>query len=287
MTSATAPSTTGGRPLLQPDWATVLSVQPEANGVASYRLRLQDPARAKSYRFAPGQFNMLYLPDYGEAAISMSSDPDEAGELTHTIRFVGNVTDAFGRLTAGASVGVRGPFGRGWPLAEAVGADVVLAAGGIGMAPLRPAIYHILRRREQYGRVILLYGARTPDDLLFVEEIAGWERHGIESILTVDRADDQWQGSVGVVPMLFYRLRMDAENTFIFSCGPEIMMRFVVYEALARRVPTDHIYLSLERNMKCGLGLCGRCQHGPFFVCQDGPVFRFDTIEPYFQVEDF
>ncbi|MGA9533795.1 MAG: FAD/NAD(P)-binding protein [Anaerolineales bacterium] len=287
MTAPTTAAASGGDQLLQPDWATVLAVQPEANGVASYQLRFQDPSLDSSFRFAAGQFNMLYLPGYGEAAISISSDPGEIAGLTHTIRFVGSVTDAFGRLTPGSTVGVRGPFGRGWPLEQARGANVVLAAGGIGMAPLRPAVYHILRQRQEYGRVILLYGARTPEDLLFIEEIAAWEQHGIEPMITVDRADDQWQGSVGVLPMLFYRLRIDAGNTFIFSCGPEIMMRFVVFEALARRVPSDHIYLSLERNMKCGLGLCGRCQHGPYFVCRDGPVFRFDAIEPYFQVEDF
>jgi len=287
MTASTARAAGADSQLLQPDWATVLDVSSEANDVASYRLRFQDPSLANSYRFAAGQFNMLYLPKYGEVAISISSDPEQVGTLTHTIRFVGSVTNAFSRLTAGAMVGVRGPFGHGWPLAEARGRDVVLAAGGIGMAPLRPAIYHILHHRQDYGRVILLYGARTPDDLLFMDEMAAWEEQGIESMITVDRADEHWQGSVGVVPMLFYRMRVEPENTFVLSCGPEIMMRFVVYEALARRIPTNRIYLSLERNMKCGMGLCGRCQHGPYFVCQDGPVFRFDAIEPYFQVEDF
>jgi NAD(P)H-flavin reductase len=273
--------------LLRPDWATVLDIRPEADDVATYRLAFQDPLVRQRFRFEAGQFNMLYLPRLGEAAISLSSDPGIHGDIGHTIRFVGNVTRAFSRLAPGALVGVRGPFGRGWPLDAASGADVVLVAGGIGMAPLRPAVYHILHHRDRFGRVVLLYGARTPGDLLFVDEIASWEDQGVEAIITVDRADESWQGLVGVVPMMFYRLRIDAANTFVFSCGPEIMMRFVVFEALARRVPTSQIFLSMERNMKCGQGLCGRCQHGPFFVCRDGPVFRYDRIEPYFPVEDF
>jgi len=271
--------------LLAPLWAEVTAVQPEAEGIATFWLRFQDDALAERYSFLPGQFNMLYVPGYGEAAISISSDPAERGRLGHTIRFVGNVTRAIQRLKPGDVIGVRGPFGAPWPMEAAQGNDVIIAAGGIGLAPLRPVIYHILRHRADYGRVVLLYGARTPRDLLYAGEYDNWRAQDIEVLVTVDRADEGWTGQVGVVPMLFYRLRVRPEHVVVFSCGPEIMMRFVVFEGLARRVPPERIYLSLERNMKCGQGFCGHCQIGPYFVCKDGPVFRFDALEAFFNVE--
>jgi NAD(P)H-flavin reductase len=187
----------------------------------------------------------------------------------------------------GDVVGVRGPFGSYWPMQEMEGHDVIIACGGIGLPPLRPAIYHIMNHREKFGKVFLLYGARTPKDMLYPTEFEEWERAGIQVQVTVDRADEDWQGQVGVVPMLFYRFRMDAPNSVVLTCGPEIMIRFVVYEGLARRVPAEQIYVSLERNMKCGQGSCGHCQLGPYFICKDGPVFRFDTLQPYFNVEEF
>ena len=287
MTALTAPVAIKPKTLLQPYWAEITEIQQEAEGISTYWLKFQDEELQKQYQFKAGQFNMLYLPGYGEAAISISSDPEEKGRLGHTIRFVGNVTRAFSRLRPGAKVGVRGPFGTSWPMEAVKGMDVVLAAGGIGLAPLRPVIYSILNHRDDYGRVVLVYGARTPHDLLYTQEFEAWEENNIETIITVDRADDKWQGLVGVVPMQFYRLRIKPEQTAVFSCGPEIMMRFVVYETLARRIPNENLYLSLERNMKCGQGFCGHCQLGPFFICKDGPVFDFATLEPFFQVEDF
>ena len=164
---------------------------------------------------------------------------------------------------------------------------MVIAAGGIGLPPLRPTIYHIIRERARYGKVVVLYGARTPGDLLFTKELEEWRQSDIQVYTTVDRADENWPGQVGVVPMLFYRIRMEPAKSVVLTCGPEIMIRFVVFEALARRVPADHIYVSLERNMKCGQGACGHCQFGPFFICKDGPVFRYDVIGSYFNVEEF
>jgi len=272
--------------VMSPCMAEITSIKPEADGVATFTMRIKDPALRAAYRFEPGQFNMLYLPGYGEAAISISSDPGVRGEIAHTIRFVGNVTRAMNRLKMGDCLGVRGPFGTAWPVQAAEGMDVVVASGGIGLAPLRPALYHLIRYREKYGKVILIYGARTPRDLLFTSEFEAWKAANIEVHITVDRADEQWQGQVGVVPMLFYRFRVDPHRTMMWSCGPEVMMRFVVFEGLARRVPADRIYLSLERNMKCGQGSCGHCQLGPFFICKDGPVFSFDALEPYFDVEE-
>ena len=273
--------------LLEPVWAEVTAITPEAEGISTYWLKFSDPAVAAAYTFEPGQFNMIYLPGYGEAAISICSDPESTSVIGHSIRFVGNVTRAISRLKVGDVVGVRGPFGSAWPMKEMEGHDVIIACGGIGLPPLRPAIYHIMNHREKFGKVFLLYGARTPKDMLYPTEFEEWERAGIQVQVTVDRADEDWQGQVGVVPMLFYRFRMDAPNSVVLTCGPEIMIRFVVYEGLARRVPAEQIYVSLERNMKCGQGSCGHCQLGPYFICKDGPVFRFDTLQPYFNVEEF
>ncbi|MDO9128781.1 MAG: FAD/NAD(P)-binding protein [Anaerolineales bacterium] len=274
--------------LLEPDWAEITAITPETEDISTFWLRFEDPAIQERYRFQPGQFNMLYLPGYGEAAVSISSDPDESRRMVGlTIRFVGNVTRAISRLKVGDLLGLRGPFGAPWPMHAIEGKDVIIASGGIGLAPLRPAIYHILRHRERYGKVILIYGARTPRDLLYLNEYDEWRKADIDVQITVDRADETWSGRVGVVPMWFYHFRVDPRKTALLTCGPEIMIRFVVFEALARRIPTDHIYVSLERNMKCGQGACGHCQLGPYFICKDGPVFPFSALEPYFNVEEF
>lgn len=272
--------------LLSPYWAEVKEIVSETEDTSTYWFELVDKDIQEKYSFAAGQFNMLYLPVYGEAAISISSDPERPERIGHTIRFVGNVTHAISRLRVSDTIGLRGPFGTAWPIEAYKGNDVAIAAGGIGLAPLRPLIYEIINNREDYGKVVILYGARTPSDLLYTREYATWEENDIQVMTTVDRADKSWQGQVGVVPMLFYRLRFDNQNTVVFSCGPEIMMRFVVFEGLARRISPERIYLSMERNMKCGQGFCGHCQYGPYFICKDGPVYRFDQLEPYFNLED-
>ncbi len=272
---------------LAPYWAEIIEIVPETDGVATYWLQFKDPLMRASYRFLPGQFNMIYVPGYGEAAISISSDPGDPGRIGHTIRFVGNVTHQISRLKVGDTVGIRGPFGAAWPMQAMHGRDIIIASGGIGLAPLRPTIYHILRNRKDFGKVRLIYGARTPNDLLFPAEYEGWQEQDIEVVTTVDRGNETWTGSVGVVPMLFYRFRIDPANSVVLTCGPEIMIRFVVFEGLARRIPPERIFVSLERNMKCGQGSCGHCQLGPYFICKDGPVFRFDQLEAYFNVEDF
>ena len=272
--------------LLDPDWATIVEITDEAEGISTFWLKLDDADLRSRYRFGYGQFNMLYIPGFGEAAISISSDPEKPELIGHTIRFVGNVTRAISRLRVGDQVGIRGPFGTAWPIEDCQSCDLVIAAGGIGLAPLRPVIYHILNHREKFDKVTVMYGARTPKDLLYAEEYPHWEENDIDVMVTVDRADRDWRGQIGVVPMLFYRSRFDTQKTRVFSCGPEIMMRFVVFEGLARHISSENIYLSLERNMKCGQGFCGHCQMGPFFICKDGPVYRFDQLEPYFNLED-
>lgn len=271
---------------MTPYWAEIVNIQTEAPGIATYWLRFIDPLVRSNFAFRPGQFNMLYLPGYGEAAISISSDPENLETIGHTVRSTGNVTQNIARLKVGDQIGVRGPFGTSWPVEQFKGADLVIGTGGVGVPSLRPAIYHVMRHRQDYGRVVLLYGARTPKDLQYTHEYEAWEKAGIETMITVDRADETWTGQVGVVPILFYRLRMDPKKSVIMTCGPEIMIRYVVFEALARRVPSNRIFVSLERNMKCGLGQCGHCQIGPYFVCKDGPVFSYEALEPYYHVEE-
>ena len=279
------------KPLAHNPWvaqaARIVDIRAEVPGVATYDLAFENPDVAESYRFAPGQFNMLYVPGFGESAISISSDPSQHDLLSHTIRVAGNVTQAIARKKVGESIGVRGPFGSNWPVENCRGRDVVIACGGIGLAPLRPAIYEILNHRDDYGRVILLYGARTPSGLLYTSEYESWRAKNIDLEVTVDIGEADWKGHVGVVPLLFYQHRLQADRTTVLSCGPEIMMRFVVFEALARKIRPENIFVSMERNMSCAMGFCGHCQIGPYFVCKDGPVFDYRQAEPFFNLEDF
>jgi NAD(P)H-flavin reductase len=184
-------------------------------------------------------------------------------------------------------LGLRGPYGTPWPVESAEGNDVVFVAGGLGLAPLRPAIYHVLARREQYGRVVVLYGTRSPSDILFRHEVERWRRRlDLEILVTVDRADADWRGDVGVVPRLIGRAGFDPHAVVAMVCGPEVMMRFTANGLHAAGVALDHIYLSMERNMKCAIGLCGHCQFGPDFVCKDGPVMRYDRIADIMTVRE-
>ncbi|HZT70797.1 MAG TPA: FAD/NAD(P)-binding protein [Terriglobia bacterium] len=253
----------------------------------TYTLELSPPDGADGFRFAPGQFNMLYAFGAGEVPVSISGDPAKPNSLIHTIREVGTVTRAMRELKAGAVLGIRGPFGSAWPAKEAMGHDVVIVAGGIGLAPLRPALYAILANRQKYARVVLMYGTRTPEDILFRKELERWRaRLDLSVHVTVDRAMAEWRGSVGVVTTIIPRARFDPRNAIILVCGPEIMMRFTIAEFEKRDVRLDQIYISTERNMKCAIGLCGHCQLGPAFICKDGPVFRYDRIQPFFEIRE-
>jgi NAD(P)H-flavin reductase len=237
--------------------------------------------------FRPGQFNMLYVFGTGEVPISVSGDPREPGILMHTTRAVGAVTRPLAKLAAGATVGVRGPFGTPWPLDAATGKDVVLVAGGIGLAPLRPLLYEIAARRHDFGRVVLLYGARGPGDLLFVRQLERWrDAADVTFAVSVDRASPGWTGHVGVVTTLLSAVDFAPGHTVAFVCGPEIMMRFAA-DALRRRgVDEPCIFVSMERNMKCATGLCGHCQFGPAFVCKDGPVFAWPRVQALLSVRE-
>lgn len=229
--------------------------------------------------FSAGQFNMLYLPGIGEAAISVSSAPFESAGFRHTIREAGAISAALTRLQPGAQLGLRGPFGIGWPLGQAAGADILLVAGGLGMAPLRPVIASILADRARFGRVVILSGSRNPDDILYRHELESWrQRLDLDIAVTVDRADMGWRGNVGVVTTLIPRAAFNPGNSIAMVCGPEVMMRFTVTELLKTGMAPERIYLSMERNMKCAIGLCGHCQFGPDFICKNGPVMRYDRI---------
>jgi NAD(P)H-flavin reductase len=249
----------------------------------TYTLDLLRPGGPADFAFAPGQFNMLYAFGVGEVPISVSGDPARPETLIHTVRDVGKVTHSICRLKKGQLLGVRGPYGAHWPIAEAAGDDVIIIAGGLGLAPLRPVIYYLLNQRPLFGNVELIYGARTPGDLLYRKELERWRgRFDLRVHVTVDSATKDWRGNVGVVTTIIPRARFDPVNTVALVCGPGIMMRFCVRELLSRGLKPEQIYVSMERNMKCGIGLCGHCQWGPFFICKDGPVFRFDHIQDWF-----
>ena len=232
-----------------------------------------------------GQFTMVYAFGLGEVPVSISATATE--RLTHTVRAVGAVTQAICASKPGAVLGIRGPYGNAWPVDAAAGSDVVVVAGGIGLAPLRGAVHEILRRRADYGDVSLLYGSRTPADLLYQRELQNLRsRFDVHVDVTVDAAEGGWHGRVGVVPKLIGEAHFDPEATTALVCGPEIMMHFSALALLERGVPPERIYLSMERNMRCGLGHCGHCQLGRTLICRDGPVYRYDDLEPLMAVRE-
>jgi NAD(P)H-flavin reductase len=224
------------------------------------------------FDYAPGQFNMLTAFGVGEAAISMSGDP-AAGPLIHTIRAVGPVSRALTELRSGEPIGVRGPFGVGWPMAAAEGKDV--------------ALYRLLGQRARYGRVTLLLGSRRPEDIVFRHEVESWRgRFDIDVEVTVDHAGADWRGHVGIVTTLIARLELDPAKTIAMVCGPEVMMRFVAMALCDRGIAEESVFLSMERNMKCAIGHCGHCQLGPTFICRDGPVFTYRRLKPLLGVKE-
>jgi len=251
----------------------------------TFTLEIEAANGDRAFSFAPGQFNMLYAFGVGEIAISISADPDNKS-LTHTTRVVGTVTKALGKLRPGDMLGVRGPFGSNWPVEKVSGHDVVVVAGGIGLAPLRGALEYLLRQRKQFGRLVLLYGVRTPEDVLYRRDLERWGSEGLQIYLTVDRATGSWGGHVGVVTSLISHAPFDPVTAVAMICGPEIMMRYTVLELQKRGLAEERIFLSMERNMKCAIGFCGHCQFGPEFICKDGPVFRYDRIKSWLGIRE-
>ena len=259
--------------------ATIVEKIREAEDINTYHVQLVDEQVRQQFRFAAGQFNMVYLFGVGEVAISIVSDPDEPTFLDHTIRAVGRVTKAIADLQPGDVLGIRGPFGQGWPLEEARGRNVVIVTGGLGCAPVVGAIEYIFRRRGDYGSVRIIHGVKTPKDLLYRERFESWGRFpDTEVLLTSGQSDKTWHYHIGVVTELFERVTINPEKSIVLMCGPEIMMRLGVPILMRRGIPKTAIYLSLERHMECGIGLCGHCQLGPYFLCKDGPVMRYDRV---------
>ena len=279
------PGKKGGAPSAHdvvPTPVRVSRVRREMAGVTTLEL-----TPVSAFGFVPGQFNMLYMFGLGEVAISLSGDPAEESRIVHTMRAVGAVSQAIARLRRNDAIGVRGPYGSSWPVLDSEGSDVVIVAGGLGLAPLRPVIYRVFAHRERYGRVVVLYGARGPVDILYRRELDAWRRRlDVDITVTVDHAAADWWGDVGVVPALIARAPIDPDHTVAMVCGPEIMMRFTIDALRQRGLGIDRIFLSMERNMKCAIGFCGHCQFGPVFVCRDGPVFRFDRLASFFNIRE-
>jgi len=228
----------------------------------------------------PGQFVEVSVFGIGEAPISISSSPTKSGSFELVVRRVGNVTGALHRLGKGSIIGIRGPFGNGFPVAELKGKDILFVAGGIGLVPSRSLINYVLDNRDSYGRVIILFGAKTPGERMFLQELALWEeRKDVEFLETVDRSQWNWKGHVGVITTLFPRINVDPQKTYAVIVGPPVMYRFAILEAMGKGIPEERIIVSLERKMKCGVGKCGHCQIENLYVCQDGPVFRYSEIK--------
>jgi NAD(P)H-flavin reductase len=257
----------------------------ETTDTATLLLRAEESPIAG---FLPGQFTMLYVFGVGEVPISISGDPEaDDGVLVHTIRDVGAVSNALRHVEPDTVVGVRGPFGTCWDLNLPAGSDLVLVAGGIGLAPLRPPLLQALRHRRRYHRIVLVAGAKTPAELLFTDELAALAaREDVELVVTVDRATDGWTGNVGLVTEPLAALPLAPERTAALLCGPEPMMRFSAKVLLDRGVDPGRIQVSLERNMKCGVGLCGHCQLGPLLICRDGPVVPYPVAAPLLEVRE-
>lgn len=260
--------------------ATVKDIEQETPDAATYSFSVEDGRDVAD--FSPGRFNMLYIYGVGEVPISVASSRWDRF-LMHTIRSVGRVTNQMAKLRRGDHVGIRGPFGVGWPLKEAHGKEMVIIAGGLGLAPLRPAIMEALHDHAKFKGIKVLYGAKTPQDLLYRYEFGRWaEMGGLELLVTVDKGDPSWKGHTGVVTSLLNKVDILSEEVVAFICGPEVMMKYAVQELLKRRVLQDNIYVSIERQMQCGSGTCGHCQLGPVFVCKDGPVFGYPRVKMFF-----
>jgi NAD(P)H-flavin reductase len=270
---------------LIPFEATIKWIKKETRDTSTYALKINSKEIQKIYRFMPGQFNMLYIPGIGEAPISISSAPSDK-ELTHTIRIAGDVTTSISKLKAGDVICMRGPFGSSWPMEEIEENSLMIIAGGLGIAPLRSVLREVSKKRPK-KRGLIIYGAKTSKDIIFRDEFPRY-RDNFDVFLTVDKADPEeyWKGYIGRVTDLFDKLTVDPLNTVVFICGPEIMMQSCIKELIIKGFAGEKIFLSMERNMNCGLGICGHCMFGPKFICKDGPVFRFSEIEEFLGIKE-
>ena len=271
-----------------PHSATVVARTQESPTIFTLQLRLDEAAAQAAYRFAPGQFNMLYLYGVGEVPISIMSDPEQRDGIGHTIRALGRVTHGLAALQAGDRLGLRGPFGRGWPLQEMGGRDVVVVTGGLGCAPVVSVVHYVLRRRERFGKLVIIQGVKHADDLIWREQYDRWAKLADTQVLVAaDQGTAMWPWHIGHVTELFDLARFSPERAVGMMCGPEGMMRVAATKLLARGLPESHLYLSMERNMQCAVGRCGHCQLGGAFVCRDGPVFNWGKVKPLLEHRGF
>jgi sulfhydrogenase subunit gamma (sulfur reductase) len=260
----------------------------ESDSIFTLRLRLTDPEARNHYRFVPGQFNMVYLYGVGEVAISIVSDPESDALLDHTIRAVGRVTHGLARLQAGERIGIRGPFGRGWPMALAEGRDVFIVTGGLGCAPVVAVINYVLARRTRFGRISIVQGVKHAEDMIWRERYAEWSAHpDVQVLLAAEHGGVLWPWHVGLVTALFDQAVVEPSTTIVMMCGPEGMMRAAAKGLMQRGIAPVEIYLSMERNMQCGIGHCGHCQFGGSFICRNGPVYRYSEVQALLGVKGF
>jgi sulfhydrogenase subunit gamma (sulfur reductase) len=260
----------------------------ESDSIFTLRLRLTDPEARNHYRFVPGQFNMVYLYGVGEVAISIVSDPESDALLDHTIRAVGRVTHGLARLQAGERIGIRGPFGRGWPMALAEGRDVFIVTGGLGCAPVVAVINYVLARRTRFGRISIVQGVKHAEDMIWRERYAEWSAHpDVQVLLAAEHGGVLWPWHVGLVTALFDQAVVEPSTTIVMMCGPEGMMRAAAKGLMQRGIAPAEIYLSMERNMQCGIGHCGHCQFGGSFICRNGPVYRYSEVQALLGVKGF
>ena len=274
---------------LVPQSAVIMNRVQESPTIFTLEVRLEDEAAQSGFGFTPGQFNMLYLSGVGEVPISIMSDPEDSHHLIgHTIRALGRVTKGLAKLQPGERVGLRGPFGRGWPMDLMRGKDVVVITGGLGCAPVVAVIHYMLRRRSDYGRLTIIQGVKKAEDLIWREQYALWSTlPDTHVMVSSDEGGAFWPGHVGRVTDLFSRITMDAENTVAVLCGPEGMMRAATQLLLERGLPEASTFLSMERNMQCAVGYCGHCQFGSSFVCRHGPVFAWPQVRDLMQHRGF
>lgn len=272
----------------QPYEVVILERIQESADLFTLRLKFTDPDIQDNYVFEPGQFNMLYLYGVGEIAISIVSDPADSHIIDHTIRVLGRVTRGMANLKTGDRIGLRGPYGRGWPMLEAKNKDVVIVTGGLGCAPVVSAINYIEQRRDQYGRLNIVQGVKHSADFIWKDRYDDWRKLAdTKVLLAADVGESLWPWHIGPVTVLFDQLEFDADNVSVMMCGPEGMMRAACKHMLNEQVPAAQLFLSMERNMQCAVGHCGHCQYGSQFICKDGPVFSYDKIQPLFDTRGF
>lgn len=268
--------------IYEPYLMRIAAITQETSDTKTFRLAFADPADHEGFTFEPGQFGLFSVFGHGEATFGLANSPTRNGYIECSVKRVGRVTGALHQMNVGDTVGFRGPYGRGFPVEELRGRDLLFAGGGIGMAPLRSLLWTCLDRRDEFGAITVVYGARSVADLVYKPELREWAaRDDMRTILTVDPGgeDESWTGEVGFVPAVLERAEPSPENTEVITCGPPIMIRFVI-ETLSRLgFAPEQIITTLEAKMKCGLGKCGRCNIGPAYVCKHGPVFRFSELQ--------